>query len=316
MIAKPPPFDPTALRVRADLRQLALDPARAGWHCVRRGVWLPPGAWEALPVDQQFEAFVFATLLSCQEPQDVIMCGPAAAAVWGMPSIDPWPRVVHVLDPDRQMGPSRYIRPRGGAPVQPREVKGALVTPPARTVIDLACTGSMENALAAADYALREKLCTRADLETEAAALAPGARGRSVCRVLVDLADGLSGSAGESLSRLVMFRANFSRPVLQREYRDELGLIGYVDFDLPGLIGEFDGKIKYKVPPTATPEDASTIVWEEKIREDRLRRIKPVARWTWSVARTPGALARLLISHGLRPLPRSTWFDLGERPAS
>ncbi len=108
-----------------------------------------------------------------------------------------------------------------------------------------------------------------------------------------------------------MFRANLPRPRLQREYRDGQGLIGYVDFDFEGLIGEFDGKIKYRVPPGASPEEAGEVVWREKQREDRLRRHKPVARWVWKTARTSGALARLLINHGLRPQPRSTWFDLG-----
>ena len=31
-------------------------------------------------------------------------------------------------------------------------------------------------------------------------------------------------------------------------HEDSAGLIGYVDFDWDGVVGEFDGKLKYKVP--------------------------------------------------------------------
>lgn len=316
MATKPEPgygFDPTILRVGADVRRLAIEPSRRQWHQVRRGVWLPPGTWEALSPDQRYEAFVFGTLLRCREPEEVVVVGHAAAAVWGLPSIEPWPRHVAVHDPGGRRGPSRHIRPRHGPPPEAVRIRGVRVTTPARTVIDLACIGTLDTALAAADQALRLELCTREELAAEAALLIPGVKGRGTAGLVVDLADGLSDSPGESVSRLQMFRGNFPRPVLQREYRDEGGLIGYVDFDLPGLIGEFDGRLKYRVPDGALPQQAGDVVWAEKRREDRLRRFKPVARWTWETARDTTAMARLLISHGLRPRPTSVWFDLGAR---
>ena len=112
-----------------------------------------------------------------------------------------------------------------------------------------------------------------------------------------------------------MFRANFPRPVLQREYRDEHGSM-FTDFDWEGLIGEFDGKLKYRVPEGTDPRQAGEIVWREKTREDRLRRHKWVVRWVFRTARSTSALARVLIGAGLRPEPRSTWIDLGSRSAS
>mgnify|MGYP001493678477 CR=1 FL=1 len=68
---------------------------------------------------------------------------------------------------------------------------------------------------------------------------------------------------------------------------------------------------KYRVPPGVSAHDAGEVVWREKRREDRLRRYKPVARWVWATARSTSALAKELMSHGLRPEPRSTWIDLG-----
>lgn len=310
------PFDPTLLRAATDLVRVGIDPVRDRWHRVRRGVWLPPGIWPTLSIDQRYEALVFATLVTCREPETVVLAEQAAAVLWGLPSIEPWPDRIQVLVPDGVSGPSRHIRSRPGAPVVPVSLRGVQVTPAARTVIDLARWATLDTAVAAADHALRTGLCTRAQLEAEAAALPRGARGRATARLVVDLADGLSDSAGESLSRLQMFRANFPRPALQRHYGDERGSIGYVDFDFAAVIGEFDGRTKYRVPDGASPAEAGEIVWREKKREDRLRRHKPVVRWVWSTARDTAALARLLMGHGVRPLPKSTWIDLGRRPAS
>src|SRR5690606_21772370 len=265
------PFDPTVLRFGSDLRRLGTEPQREdAWHCVRRGVWVPAQLWAGLTATQRYQALVHATVLSCREPHDLVLAGRSAAAMLGLPSLDAWPWHVTVLAAERVMGPSRYIRPRHGPPTATIVAAGLQVTTAARTVIDLACTTSLDTALAAADHALRERLATHDELSAEAALLQPGARGRVAARLVVDLADARSGSPGESLSRLQMFRSNLPRPQLQREYRDHEGLIGYVDFDLPGLIGEFDGKIKYKVPPGASAQEASEIVWQEKIREDRL----------------------------------------------
>ena len=307
------PFDPTLLRASGDLQRLGIDPERDGWRRVRRGVWLPGDIWRNLSFDRRYEALVFATVMPCRDRESVVLSEHAAAVLWGLPSIEPWPDRIQVLVPDGVSGPSRHVRSRPGAPVVPVPVRGVQVTPAARTVIDLARWATLDTAVAAADHALRVGLCTRSQLETEAMALAKGARGRATARLVVDLADGLSGSPGESLSRVQMFRANLPRPRLQQQYRDASGPIGYVDFDFAGVIGEFDGRMKYRVPEGAGPAEAGEIVWREKKREDRLRRHKPVARWVWSVARDTGALARLLIDHGVRPEPRSTWIDLGAR---
>lgn len=308
------PFDPSLLRTGRDLRRLAIDPQRAGWHRIRRGVWLPQAAWSSLRWDQRYQALVHATVLSCREPDEVILAAHSAAVMWGLPSIERWPDHVTLLDPEGRSGSSEHIRMMHALPAETHEVNGLRITSPARTVMDLARRGTVETALAAADHALRLQLCSRAELADEAGLITAGARGRTTARLVVDLADGLSGSAGESLSRLQMFRANFPRPVLQREYRDAAGLIGYVDFDLEHLIGEFDGRLKYNVPAGASPHEASQIVWREKKREDRLRRFKEVARWDWRIARTNGGLARHLMGHGLKPLPKSTWIDLKPRP--
>lgn len=310
-----PPFDPTLLKIGTELRRVGVEPARGEWHRVRRGIWLPAATWQRLAEEERHQAFTHATLLSSRNPTEVVLAGHSAAAIWQLPRIEAWPGHILVLDTEHTMGPSQFIRVRRGPPVPQTRVHSVLVTPPARTIIDLACTGTLETALAAADNALARALCTREELRDEYDLLVPGSKGRGNAGLVVDLADELSGSPLESLSRLQMFRANFPRPVLQAEYRDRLGRM-LTDFDWERLIGECDGQRKYRVPEGATPEEAGQVVWDEKRREDRLRRFKPVARWTWVTARSTSALSRLLMSHGLRPQPRSTWFDLGSTRSS
>ena len=190
-------------------------------------------------------------------------------------------------------------------------VQGVRVTGVARTVVDLARTGGLPSAVAAADHALRHGLCSRADLRAEADAVPPRVRGRPAAALVADLADADSMSVGESLSRVQMFRLGVPRPRLQVPHDDDQGLIGVVDFDWQGVVGEFDGKLKYRVPPDATPEEAAEIVWREKKREDRLRVGSRVARWTWEVALDRDRLSRVLAAQGVRPHPRASWFDLG-----
>lgn len=310
-----PPFDPTLLKVGTELRRVGVEPARGQWHAVRRGIWLPTDVWEGLAAEERHQAFTHATLLSSPGATPLVLAGHSAASMWRLPRIEPWPRHILVLDTEHTMGPSQFVRVRRAPPVPRTRTHGVLVTPPARTVIDLACTGTLDTALAAADNALARALCTREELRAEYDLLVPGSKGRGNAALVVDLADGLSGSPLESLSRLQMFRASFPPPLLQAEYRDRIGTM-LTDFDWERLIGECDGHTKYRVPAGATPEQATQVLWDEKRREDRLRRFKPVARWTWSTARSTSALARLLMSHGLRPQPRSTWFELGSSRSS
>ncbi|MCA0336115.1 MAG: hypothetical protein LCH66_04480 [Actinobacteria bacterium] len=111
------------------------------------------------------------------------------------------------------------------------------MTSPAKTIVDLCATGSWPTALAAADHALRHELCTHAELIAEVGNLEAGSPGIVMARLVRDLADPLSMSPGESLSRAQMFVLNIPRPRLQISHEDGVGLIGVVDFDWSGVVG-------------------------------------------------------------------------------
>jgi hypothetical protein len=314
--AAPTPFDAGILRRGRDLRAAGIEPTRGGWHQVRNGVWVTEHEWRGLTPEHEHAALVHATGL-CLERENPVFAVTSAAAVWGLPRIEQWPDGVRVLVATEGRGRgSSLVRPHVGREADPVRVGGIQVTSPARTVVDLARTGTLHTAVAAADHALRHRLCSLDELRAEVDAVPRRVRGRNAARLVVALADPLSMSAGESLSRVQMFLLNLPRPELQKEMRDVQGLIGYVDFGWEGVVGEFDGKVKYRLTRQASPEEAAEVVWREKQREDRLRRQGRVARWTWAVALDRARLGARLAEHGIRPLPAASWVDLGARPAS
>lgn len=306
-ISEPAPFDPTALVLGSDLRRTGLEPARAGLHHVRQGVWVAADTWAYLPPEQRHAALVHATDL-CRD-DGAIYCCTAAAAVWGLPRVGPWPTSVHGHITGTRIRGSDVLTYHVAEPAATILVNGVSVTSPARTIIDLARRDTLATAVAAADAALRRGLCTRDELSAEVAAIPRRHRGRAAAALVRDLADPGSMSPGESLSRVQMYLLRLPRPRLQAPHDDAHGRIGVVDFDWAGVIGEFDGKIKYRIPEGATPQEASEILWREKRREDRLRRIKPVCRWVWHEALDQSRLAKVLAAYGMRPLPRNRWFD-------
>ena len=107
-------------------------------------------------------------------------------------------------------------------------------------------------------------------------------------------ANKLSESAGESLSRVLMYRTAVPEPVLQLKVHNHLGrYVGRSDFAWREgrLLGEFDGKVKYG--RTLKPDqDPGEVVYNEKLREDALRDTGArVVRWVWAELNEPERLA-------------------------
>ncbi|MGO4454346.1 type IV toxin-antitoxin system AbiEi family antitoxin domain-containing protein [Arthrobacter sp. RAF14] len=153
----------------------------------------------------------------------------------------------------------------------------------------------------------------RAQMERAVSQIRSGAR-RTRLETILDFADGNAMLPGESLSRVMMHRLGFPRPVLQQEFRDRAGLIGYTDFWWKPwrVVGEFDGTAKYLKPEYLTGRTPSEVVIAEKRREDRLRRLGlMVVRWTWADVTAPGRLADLLREAGL-PVTQVRQWSLPE----
>ncbi|WP_052591403.1 hypothetical protein [Luteipulveratus mongoliensis] len=296
------PFEAHMLVTGRSLRDVSQEPRRARdesgekqWTMVRHGVCIATRHWAQLGPNDRYLAFVHASALMARSGPP-FLSHHSAAAIWGLPIADPWPRAVHVLVPDttRASRSGLVIRREDEAQVHVAH-RGLRVTPPARTVLDITREGGLLNGLVAGDHALREGVCTRDQLVVELRRIPSHTPGLSDCRNLVDIVDPMAASPGESLSRGQMFLLRFPRPRLQVAHHDGRGLIGNVDFDWDGVVGEFDGLTKYGTEFAQTPEEMQEILVREKLREDRLRARGPkVARWLWADAYSAAGMARSL----------------------
>jgi hypothetical protein len=280
---------------------------------IRTGVYLPAERWKSLTSDGQYRARVYAAAavvrLGTQFESD------SAAALWRLPTLGPWPSIVQVLGPKATGGRSSTGVHRRGAPFDDRAVtmNDVTITTLGRTVVDLSARSSFQRAVCMLDDALRVPRAgefrhavgvaavTKEGLGALSESLEPRP-GMARARLALAFGDGLSGSVGESLSRAHMHLLGFPPPQLQVPFFDAHGLVGYADFFWPefSLVGEFDGKVKYNGRTYSRGHLPEEVVWAEKLREDRLRRlVRSVARWDWDVALKPVRLAERLTSHGL-----------------
>ncbi len=191
-----------------------------------------------------------------------------------LPIIGAWPDVVHASGTWSGGGRSSSQLCWHGSErsVEAVERDGVLVTPVARTVIDVARTCSFAAGVSAADHALRLSLLSRDELLLEVTSLG-SARGSRRAAAVAEFADGRSESVGESLSRARMYELGLEAPELQVAVADSAGLVGRVDFwwDAARLVGEFDGRQKYRVAGIDDRRAIEERLWAEKVREDRLR---------------------------------------------
>ena len=162
-------------------------------------------------------------------------------------------------------------------------IDGILVVTPARAMLEVAMTGSVESGIVTLDSGLHLAL-TDLDTLTAMSRRFTSWQGARTGRYALSLADPRAESPGESRSRLLFRRENLPLPDLQVPFYDEDGrLIGRTDFGWLEFchVGEFDGKVKFGGIPgdTRTPQE---IAYAEKRREDRIRS-RPVgmSRWGW-----------------------------------
>jgi hypothetical protein len=268
---------------------------------VRRGAYVTTDDWAGLDAAGRYRRHVLAAARALRDP---VFCHDSAAALWGFPRIGAWPDDVHVLVPGERGGrSSRGVRRHVGPGCDAVQVEGVRRTPTARTLVDVARTWPFAAALVAADHVLRTGAATTEELDG-GVDLAGSGRGVRAARRVVAAASASSESVGESLSRARMLDHGVPAPELQHEVRDRGRLVARVDFWWPalGLVGEFDGRLKYRAAGIADPRAVEERLWSEKLREDRLRALGlRVVRWTWDDALVPDRLLARLRSAGLTP---------------
>lgn len=255
-----------------------------GLRRLRPGTYLRGDVFDELGAAELHRELIRATLPGVSA--DAVVSHQSAAVlhrlpVWALPL-----ERVHVTR-DRSGGGkrTRYLHSHS-APLPASDVvhcDGIAVTSVARTVADLCRTVSFEAAVVVGDAGLR---AAKLPLAAVADALAYAERrpGHPAALRALGFLDGRSESVGESRSRVALDALGVDAPQLQASLLDADGkFLGRVDFllDDAGVVGEFDGKIKYG-KYLRDGQDPGDAVFAEKQREDSIRDMGwEVARWTW-----------------------------------
>lgn len=279
------PGDLRQIGLVADERRLAV----AGLPHLRRGsYWFSP----VRDVDD-YARMIRAVLADWP---DAVASHSSAAHLLGLPVERQDISLVHVslaVDGPGRRGKRHGVHAhyRRVPPAQLVIVDGLKVTSPTRTVIDCARLLPLASGLVIADAALNARLTSLAELSREIAQHRR-CHGIATARRVVDLADPLAESPGESRTRLIVREAGYDVES-QVELADDAGcFLGRVDLLVRGtrLVLEFDGRAKYSMGETAESVEAAH--WAAKVRRDRIENAGyPVLSVVWNDLRRP----RLLI---------------------
>ena len=257
---------------------------------VRHGAYTFDDLWTAASASERH--MVLAGAVSMVHPDRVALTHHSAVAMHGFESWRLPLDKVHVTRMDDGAGRSAgdVVHHVGRlAQTDVVAIRDVLTVQAVRAALESATLLDAERALVLLDSGLRQKLFTPEDLARQAAVMS-GWPHSAKLQVVARLADGRSGSVGESRCRHLFWRLGLPAPLLQYDVHDERGLVGTCDFAWPGagLLGEFDGKVKYQ-RYLRPGESASDAVFREKQREDRLRRATGwrVVRLTWDMLDAP-----------------------------
>lgn len=284
-----------------------------------RGVYAPTSLWESADDDARYLLRIKAVVLTRRSRP--VLSHYSAARVWGLPVLGRWPREVHIITPGRgARGPRNGIawHTEALADSEVVDIDGLLVTSRLRTMVDIARSTGFPSAVVCLDAGLRAHFTLPdgrlsgdipKDQLMEAVQALGTVRGCRPASLAAAFADGLSGSVGESVSRANIHLAGLPAPLLQVRYPRSDGSDDIVDFTWEPhhhvrqrtLLGEFDGKVKYTRNRFMGGRSIEGVVFDEKVREDRLREPgRDMARWLWDVALSPARLRAKLLAAGLR----------------
>ncbi len=266
---------------------------------VRHGAYTFTEEWQAADARQQHVVLSRAVMRVLADR--VALSHHSAAAALGMDLWDIPLDQVHVTRLDGGAGRTEGdVRHHEGFVLDSDLVlvHGSRAVRPVRAALESASLSGLERGLVTVDSGLRAGLFTPADLADQHA-LMQSWPGSQHLHLVTRLADGRSGSVAESRSRYLFYAYRLPAPELQFPVYDGATLIGISDFAWPalGLLGEFDGRVKYGrlLRPGEDPGDA---VFREKRREDLLRRLTGwrMVRLVWADLEHPERTAAWLRS--------------------
>lgn len=256
-------------------RELKTLTGRTGqWVALRRGVYAERSLVESCGDDGRYLLEVRAAALSMGRERPV-MSHASAAVVLEMPIRAYWRALTHTTRPDVRGGRTENgtKHHKGTLPDQDVHLRNGLwITGLARTAVDIGREFGFEDGVIAGDAALRMG-ATRLDMERVLAEMTcwPGS---VPARRAVEFADGGAETIGESLMRVMVAELDLPEEMETQYCVTEGSRVAYVDLRVGRHLFEFDGRIKYVEREMGGVADRlpSQVVWEEKQREDWLRR--------------------------------------------
>ena len=271
------------------------------WHRIRPGAFTFPDLW---PSSQEGRQRLTGHVVADRLAPNVALSHVNAALehdlpVWGIDL-----SLTHVTRLDGGAGRTEagVVHHEGlTVPGDLLHVDGRLVVDPVRAAVVTASMGTSEAALSIFDGLLHRGKGASEALETTYQTLEHWPDMQKL-RVPVLMADPRPESVGESRSRWLFFNQGLPAPELQfRVYDDDGRLLGIADFAWPehGLLGEFDGKVKY-LRYLREGETSGDAVFREKRREQLLceqlgwRMVRLVWADLYSPAATAARIRRLM----------------------
>lgn len=267
------------------------------WTRVRNGAYCFTRTWQTLGPDDRHRRLARAVL---HAHGDAVVLSKVSGLLM-RPGCESWGidlKRAHVTRRNGRSGSIEHDVVHHEGAVDDADIEvidGLLVMNEARCVVETIATAGVESGLVVADSALRSARVGHEDL-AEVHARTRRWRGSRTTDLVLRLADGRADSVGESRARFLYWSQGLPRPEVQFHVFDSSGrLVGTTDLAWPrhGLLFEFDGKVKYGrlLKPGQEPGD---VVFEEKKREDALRRVTGFAmeRATWQDLSRPVQTAR------------------------
>jgi len=268
---------------------------------LRRGAYADANSIAKLdgPANQQLLVRA-ARIAARHEP---VFSHESAAALLGIPILGKWPDRVHTTV-DLSGGSSSAAVMRTQRSLSPDDVitlpDGSQTTSLARTAVDLAAISSLLSGIVAMSH-VRAAGVALAELEHTAERIGPITGIGRVRRAMARSTDG----SESVLETLVVTRCQdygFEPPEQQRRVIGVDGLEYRVDFAwLDGrVLGEADGRAKYRDTAYLNGRMPEQVLWDEKRREDALRpQCDRFFRAIWSDAWSGASLARRLEAVGV-----------------
>lgn len=269
---------------------------------LHRGLYVDGAGWASASEHDRHRAVVTSVVPALIDAP--VVSHRSAVALHRLPWIGRFGERVVVTDPRRDRGQTkRSVERIGSAGRRPDTVvvDGLVVTDLVGTAVDIALREHPWRAVVVLDAVLRRGVSVTALLDELARRRA---RRHRAARDLVEHASGDAESPGESITRWGAHVLGAPTPVLQQEFEHDGVFVDRADLWFPeqGVIVEFDGRAKYSDPAFRSGRSPEDVLFDEKRREDRLRRrpeVQGVVRVTWTDAMPGGQLPRRLSEAGI-----------------